>query len=29
VFKKSDKEETTYLPQSGRTIWLQLEYTIQ
>ncbi|WP_294894263.1 TonB-dependent siderophore receptor [Sulfuricurvum sp. RIFOXYD12_FULL_44_77] len=29
VFKKSDKEKTTYLPQSGRTFWLQLEYTFQ
>lgn len=26
LFDKSDKEENTYLPQSGRTIWLQLEY---
>lgn len=29
LFNKSDKEETTYLPQSGRTFYLQLEYTFQ
>jgi outer membrane receptor for ferrienterochelin and colicins len=29
LFDKSDKEETTLLPQSGRTFWLQLEYTFQ
>jgi outer membrane receptor for ferrienterochelin and colicins len=29
LFKKSEKEEITLLPQSGRTIWLQLEYTFQ
>lgn len=29
VFNKSDKERETYLPQSGRTLWLQLEYTFK
>lgn len=29
LFNKSDKEYTTYLPQSGRTFWLQMEYTFK
>ncbi|HEX5330449.1 MAG TPA: TonB-dependent receptor [Sulfuricurvum sp.] len=29
MFNQSDKEATTYLPQSGRTFWLQLEYNFQ
>ncbi|MDD3343768.1 MAG: TonB-dependent receptor [Sulfurospirillaceae bacterium] len=29
LFNKSDKEVETFLPQSGRTFWLQLEYTFK
>lgn len=29
MFNKSDKEIVTFLPQSGRTFWLQLEYTFK
>ncbi len=29
VFNKSDKELYTLLPQSGRTFWLQMEYTFK
>lgn len=29
LFNKSDKEIATYLPQAGRTFWLQMEYTFK
>ena len=29
VFNTSDKKELTYLPQSGRTFWLEMEYTFK